>query len=209
MAATVNVDVQDLIHYMVAMNDAPPQIQRAVVRTVNYAGDRGFTASRRELAKQTGIPVGDMNRSRGITKRLARPDNMTYAMIARSRWTPLSYFKPVQRKRGVSARPWGTRRVFRGSFLGKMPSGFEGVFVRVRGKLGGERVGKRGRPLKPRPALKQLWGPSLSVEMTRDAVPTTFRVRVRQVIEERLPHEVDFALDRIKQRTEKRGRAKA
>jgi len=78
-----------------------------------------------------------------------------YEIIARDVTLSLKDFAPRQTAKGVSAAPWGKRRVFPHTFIG--PN--EHVFVRL------------GRARLP---VKKLFGPSIPKEMVKDEAEQTF-----------------------------------
>ena len=148
----IRIDMSELNRLAENLRRAPPRIRSAVIGTVNRTGRIGMTAVRKTLTKETGVPAADLaGRSRGLSEKKARTGDISYEVIVRGRYTPLSYFAPIQRQKGVSARPWGKRRIFRGTFIARA-GGHEGVF---------KRVGKARFP------IKELWGPSLPVELIR------------------------------------------
>jgi hypothetical protein len=195
-------DVRDLLATAKILGSQLPKsaIDKAQVRAMNYGGDRGFTAVVRQLSKQVGMTQADLKRrSRALGVKKARPENMNYDVFARSAHTPLGYFQPIQRKRGASARAWGKRRIYRGTFVATMPSGHVGIYVRVPGKARVKKVNARGRVYYSAP-IRELWGPSIAKELIREPTPTIFRQRVRETTEPRLQHEIERALVGLKPR---------
>ena len=81
-------------------------------------------------------------------------------MVARDATLSLKEFSPRQTKAGVSAAPWGKRRVFPHSFIGKNGHVF------VRGKVDGKRVGRL--------PIYKLFGPNIPKEMVKDEAEKTF-----------------------------------
>jgi hypothetical protein len=198
MVAHLDFNIDNVVQTAKNMRAAPKQIDKAIMRTINWAGARGFTQVRKTLATQTGIRQADLTRSRGIRAIGAKPGRLEYQVVSRSKWTPLSYFNPVQRNRGVSARPWGKRRIFKGTFTATTPTGHLGVFVRV---MGGRRVKRRKMGPEGRPVvyysqlpIRALWGPSIAVELGKSPTPHTFRATVMQAAEKRWQHEVNVAM---------------
>jgi hypothetical protein len=161
-----------------ARRDMPGALRTAINRT----GDMAFTKVRRIVSKETGIPQRRLTEgSRGLYRGRSRKRdeaNFDYVIAARGPFTPLSYFQPVQRRAGVSARAWGKRRILRGTFLATMRSGHVGVFKRVKGSR----------------RLKELWGPSLPREMLRGEAPEAFRETFRNELAGKLAHEVRVVL---------------
>lgn len=193
--------IDDVIATATRMRAAPREMNLAVMRTVNWAGARAYTQVRRQLAQQTGIRQADMTRSRGLAAYKASPGRVAYEVVSRSRWTPLAYFGPVQRRKGVSARPWGKRRIFRGTFMANVGSLRGGVFQRVPNgrRVKKTRMGPKGRPVVyySQLPIRQLWGPSLARELGTEPTPQTFRKAVVQGVQGRINHEINFVMGRI------------
>jgi hypothetical protein len=200
MAVVLTVDVSEVVAQAKQYPLTPHRIDLATARAMNRANDQGYTALTRSLAKSTGIKQSDFSRSRGLSKVRALPKRLTAEVRAKSRWTPLSYFDATQRKKGASARPWAKRRIFRGTFLATMKSGHLGVWQRVSG--GAERTrqrttkfGRRGETITGE-RLRELWGPSLAVELMRAPNPQTYQATVTAAMQVRLPHELNFELSK-------------
>lgn len=152
----IQINMREVDQLARAIPSMPPRIAQAMVGQINRTGRMCFTQVRRTVSAETGIPQRDLNqRSRGLAEKKARSGSLTYEIIARGKYTPLSYFDPVMRQKGVSARPWGKRRVFKDTFLARMPSGHLGVFFTRKKRTTGRRLGR------------ELWGPSLPVELGR------------------------------------------
>jgi hypothetical protein len=147
------------------------QMPAAISRALNRTGDMATTAVGRELAQETGMHVHDVRDS--IEQEKSTPDTLEYTIVISGEFQPLSEFDPHQTSGGISARPWGERRVFPGTF--EIPAAGERVFVRA------------GRERLP---LKQLWGPSLAREFERGEGEQVVRDVVAEVFPERLHHEV-------------------
>jgi len=148
-----------------------PRVQRKVIaRTINHVGDKLRTSVTRGLAKATGLPYGRVRTA--IKTERAHELKLRYELEAKSGFFSLRVFGATPGRRGVSARPWGVRRVFRGTFIG--PGGQ--VFKRT-----GE-----GR-------IRKLWGPSIPVEMFRDQVPALAENELK-ALAPRLAHEIERAL---------------
>jgi hypothetical protein len=109
-----------------------------------------------------------------ITQDKSTPDSLEYVITISGEYLPLGEFDPHETPKGISARPWATRRTFGGSF--EIPATGEGhVFVR----MGRERL-----------PIRELWGPSLAVEFQRGKCPQVVNDVVAEVFPERLHHEV-------------------
>ena len=137
-----------------------------LVRALNHEGDKGRTKVKRALVKQTGIKYGLIN-SQVTTKRAQRTaDGLKYAIVARGTETNLNLFGARQGKRGVSAAPWGKRRVFKGTFI--VPA------------YGGRVL---HRTSKARGPLAALYGPNIGREIVKDQSKSEFDTILPALIE--------------------------
>lgn len=191
----VRVDASDLKRTAAAYRIGGKLVDVALARAINRGGDAGAVETRRALVKNTGIKASDTRRSKGLTKKLATPSKPEFKLQAASSYTPLSYFSPTQAKDGVRARPWNRTQTFVGTFFIRMSSGYVGVFRRDRTAARAPVTTRSGRRINAQP-IKELWGPSLAVEMMKGDVPDTFRRVSSERTMERLPTEISFALDK-------------
>lgn len=167
----------------------------AAVRAINRGGDAGLTQVRQAVMAATGISAKDTRRSKGLARKLATAASPSYRVQAQSQYTPLAYFNPVQTAAGVRATPWNRSQLFAGTFTLRMSSGYVGVFRRDTTAAREVITTRSGRKMTARP-IKELWGPSLAVEVMRNGIPQLFERTVMQKSMERLPHELQFAMDK-------------
>ena len=194
------VDASALMRLRLDMADAGKKTPAALRLSINYAGDRGYTAVKRHLAQQVGLQQRELGRSAGLKKIPATVNGRKteYVIVARSRWTPLSYYAPRQTKSGVSAAPWKNRQIFSGSFIATMNSGHVGVFVRTGDMKQVAHTGKNGRvTYRMRQSIRELWGPSLAIELMRKPTPQLFAQTALAAIGPRLQHEVSRLTKRV------------
>ena len=85
----------------------------------------------------------------------------------------LAEFHARQTRRGVSAAPWGLRRVFPHTFIVE--------------KLGGQVFRREGGARLP---IRKLWGPSLPIELVRGASPAAFEKAAAADLPQRVAHEL-------------------
>jgi len=137
---------------------------------LNKAGDLARTQVRRTISKETALPYGRIVAETRSTR--SNPLKLTYRIDARGRPTSLSEFKPRETARGVSAAPWGQRRIFPGTFI-----------VDSRG---GD-VFKRQTP--SRFPITRLWGPIVPKEMVREKPVAEFE-KVAARLAEQLPRQL-------------------
>lgn len=201
MATPVKVvlDASELMDLGRAFRGTRAATAQATFRTINYGGRAGFAVVKPAVIKATGIKASRINASKGLRTKTANMRDPTFDVIARSPWTPLSYFSPTKTPEGVQASPWGVRRTFARTFMVTFSSGFTGVFRRDTTAGRKTYTSRSGRVYQAQPII-QLWGPSLAVEMERNQIPESFRKRATEAMAQRLPHELDFALGKIKPR---------
>lgn len=89
----------------------------AYSRAINHTGRIAGTAAGRALSAQTGLPASTGRRA--IRRKIDRatPSNLSYTIHGRGGNVSLRHFKPRETRKGVSAAPWNSRRVFAGSFM--------------------------------------------------------------------------------------------
>ena len=131
-------------------------------------GNEARTQVKRTLTKQTGIKYGLIDKA--IETKFREKPGLLYALEATGEETNLNLFGAVQRKKGVSARPWNVRRVFRSSFF-------------VRGKVYHRLTPKRG-PIEP------LYGPNIARELVKDQTKALWELAVPPAIMKRVEHEI-------------------
>lgn len=149
-----------------------PRKRAALRRAVNHTGDKTFTVVRRVLAKQMGLKQADLQR-RGLSKRRANDASLTFTIIGRGKHIPLKDFAARPGVRGVSAAPWGIRRMFKSTFVVKTLGG--NVF---------KRIGKKRLP------IEKLWGPAIPRELVREMTTAAFQSTVAANLPARVEHEV-------------------
>ena len=91
-------------------------VQKAMVTALNKVGAEVFTQAKRELRDATGLKAGVV--AKKIKKDKARKGDETYSIHIKSRYLNVIEFGARQTKRGVSAKVWGKRKVYRGAFIG-------------------------------------------------------------------------------------------
>ena len=138
-------------------------IQKALVTSLNKIGAEVFTQAKRELKDATGLKVGVV--AKGLKKDKARKGDETYSIHIKSRYLNAIEFGARQTKKGVSAKVWGKRRVYKHAFIGSgKDSGKQLVF------------GKSKRNPKK---LKALHGASLPREFHRQDMEKIFNKKIK------------------------------
>ena len=170
----VGVDTADFQQLAATLARVGRDMAPALKRAINHTGDKARTQVVRTLAKQTGIKYGKVRQ----VLRTVRAGNasLTYRIAARGGFTSLKEFSARQVGGGVSAAPWGKRRVFPRAFISPSLGGH--VFVRV---------GKQRFP------LHKLFGPALPPEMVKAETKQAFE----QTVASELPARVAFEVESI------------
>jgi hypothetical protein len=105
---------------LVELNTRFPKV---LPRIVNQVGDRAKTQVIRNLAKQTGLPRKTIVKAVGDPGR-AHARRLSYTMVTRGGNIRLKYLAPRETRPGVTAKPWGKRQLFPGTFMkgGRFPN---------------------------------------------------------------------------------------
>lgn len=171
MADQPLIDASDLERWVQACAEAPARGVAAMRMAINDAGNAARTQVVRTLASQMGVPSSTVRQS--LTT-IPAVREMNYEINSVGGFMSLKSFDAQQRRRGVSARPWGRRRVFRGTFI--IP------------RLGGHVF---RRTTSARFPIVKLWGPAMPQELVRDAVPGAFEDEIARRLPLRLEHHLE------------------
>ena len=131
----------------------------AVSKAIDEVGNKVKTQVIRSVARQAGVKYGAV-RNVIFVKQAMGEGSGKFVMVARDATLSLKEFGPRQTRAGVSAAPWGKRRVFPHTFIG--PNGH--VFARAMNE--GKRVGRK--------PIYKLFGPNIPKEMVKDEAEKTF-----------------------------------
>jgi hypothetical protein len=189
MPISIVFDYKDIGLTRAKMMHLNKEHPRALAAAITRAGDMAFTRVVRQVAKQMGVKQTTLTtRSRGLRKRRATFGNLTYEIQAKGHYLPVSYFPPLMSGRaGASARPWGREQHFPRAFIATFRSGHTGIFIRT-----------SERTATGKPRLKELWGPSVARELTREDrrpnAPQIFADTFEEVLPGRIAHEVQRVL---------------
>ncbi len=167
----VTLDVSELEDWRRLCAAGAERSADALRYAVNDAGNAARTQVVRTLGRQMGLPYAAVRQ--GLSIRPARREPV-YEINSTGGYLSLQSFGAEQRRAGVSARPWGQRRVFPSTFI-----------VRP---LGGQVF---RRATKARFPIVKLWGPAMPQEMVRGAVPGAFEAAVRERLPARLAHHLE------------------
>lgn len=172
----VQIDLSGIDRLIEKRSKAAKNLAPIISRALNRAGDQATTALGRELGQDTGLAVRKVRES--VRAKRSSQYDLVYRIVVKGGAIPLSEFGPRETRRGVSARPWGQRRVFPGTFQG----------------VAGERVFKRTGP--ERLPIKQLYGPDLAKEVERGQSLAVVKDVAGESFARRLEHEIARTLMR-------------
>lgn len=137
---------------------------------INHTVAKAETQVKRALVGQSGLKYGEVGKE--LQRLSASPATMAAKIAARGGYHRLSEFGARQTSAGVTAAPWGVRRLFPHTFIVARFSG--GVFVR------------KGRGRFP---LHQLWGPAIPKEMIKGASLSAWDRTIGTDLPARMAHE--------------------
>ena len=159
-------------------------VQKALVTSLNKMGKEVMTQAKRELKDATGLKAGVV--AKKIKKDKARRGDEEYSIFIKSRYLNVIEFGARQTKRGVSAKVWGKRKVYRGAFIGS-------------GKNSGKQLvfGKSKRNPKK---LKALHGASLPREFHREDMAKIFNKKIKTRFPILFKRALDFHLMKAQSR---------
>lgn len=167
----VNINSREIAYLAGKLAAAVAQHPAAVARALNRTSPETRTAMARALVKQTGLRYGAIRRALVITR--ASTAFLATMITARGSYLPLKLFGARQTKRGVSAAPWGKRRVFPHTFI--IPAYGGNVYV---------------RQTRRRFPIEKLLGPAIPVEFVKDRSAEAFYLTAPVTLAKRLDHEL-------------------
>ena len=138
-------------------------IQKAMVTALNKVGAEVVTQAKRELKDATGLKAGVVGKK--IKKDKARNGDETYSIHIKSRYLNVIEFGARQTKKGVSAKVWGKRKVYRGAFIGS-------------GRNSGKQLVFKKRKNAPK-RIEALHGASLPREFERQDMAKIFNKKIK------------------------------
>ena len=183
----VKIDAEQLKRLANVLGALGKDAPAAIARAVNHTGDKARTQMIRTLTAQTGLKRKVIVKALRVTRASAAKGTMEYRIDSAGGNVSLKYFGARETRVGVSAAPWGARRVYAGTFMkgGRFPN-------RVALDLNGQ-VFKRGGAGRM-PIVKQKSGLFIPAEMVKGATADAFTEAVDRDLPDRLAHEIARAL---------------
>ena len=185
----VQLDTRAIARIETAMKAAGTREHDGIRRAINWTGDRAKTKVVSALTVQTGLKRGTILRAVRPTR--ANFTALIYRMRARGGDVSLKYFGARETQSGVSAAPWGARRVYPGAFMrgGQFPNR---VDVPSRHGQVFKRTGAGRLPIE-----RQKSGLFIPEEMVKGETARVFETTVAALLPGRVEHEVGAILGGI------------
>jgi hypothetical protein len=158
------------------------QKNNALRRAVNHTGDKAKTVVIRTLAEQTGLKQKVIRKA--VKVKRANYSSLEYVMTTRGGDISLKFFGARETRRGVSAAPFGQRRVFPGTFMkgGRFPNRV------TASRLNGHVYRRTGSGRGPLEFVDS--GVVIPAEMVRGATASAFTGLVERDLPPRVMHEI-------------------
>lgn len=192
MEVTLRIDTASVER---AVGDIKDGLPRVLTRVLNRSLGEVHTLVKRGVAADTGLPVGEVDKS--LEEFKATHSNLVARLVVTGRRIPLITFKargpePSRgRGRGVTYSIGRNARTrVESGFIATMKSGHRGVFARLSGQgpATGLRVGRL--------PIVELKGPSLPRVLTNQWIAQGWDTRGQEIVEKNLDHEVAYLLER-------------
>lgn len=173
-------DFTPLLRISNALHAAGKQIPLVITRAVNHTGLKARTAMRKVLVPQTGLKYSTISRA---VKSRNSFNGSAFTILARGGDIRLKFFGARETRAGVTAAPWGQRKLYPGTFTkgGRFPN-------RKALNMGGavlKRTGRGRLPLKG-----QRSGLFIPEELVSGASQAAFHSTVNRELPGRLAHEL-------------------
>lgn len=133
---------------------SPRRRGQALSVAVNDTARQVRTRSARDVAKGMGMTRKNVDKAI-VIRPYSQPDTLTATVRGRGVPLPLMQFAAKQTRKGVTAKAWGNRKLYPGTFIATMKSGHQGVFRRTS---------------KARLPIKELYGSGVAQVMAQEAV---------------------------------------
>jgi len=169
---SINVAGDGVARMIAAANILSNRVSDAARRALNHTGDKAKTQVKRAISQQIKAPQSAIAKYSRIHGKRASYGGLHYEIVCRGGPIPLKHFKAYQTKAGVSAAPWGNRKVYKSAF---MSAG-----------LGGHAFWRAGRARFP---IERIAGPNVPKEMVKGQSAAAFRAAAA-AFPPRLAHEI-------------------
>lgn len=153
----------------------------AIARALNHTGAKVRTQMIRALVPQTGLKRKTIVKA--LVRKGASASGLVYVIKSKGGNISLKYFAARETRAGVTAAPWGQRKLYPAAFLkgGRFPK-------RVALALGGHAFARTGTPRTPIKKVKS--GLFIPTEMVIGATKDAFERTVASELPKRINHEL-------------------
>ncbi len=164
-------DGDGIMKMLVAAEALTNRTPDALRRALNHTGDKANTRVKRALSQQIKAPQAAIVQYGRVRPVRANFGSLTYEIVSSGGPIPLKYFKPSQTRKGVSAAPWGNRKIYKSAFMNGM---------------GGHVFWRKGKARLP---IERIAGPNVPKELVKDQSAAAF-LAVSAELPVRLAHEI-------------------
>lgn len=180
MTVSLHFDTASIARASNLFHAAGKNAPLALIRAVNHTGDKARTQMRRVLVGQTGLTMKTIRNA--VTSKHAF-NGGAYEIKSKGGNVRLKYFKARETSKGVSAAPWGARRVYPGTFIkgGKFPK-------RVALNMGGHVYKRTGTARLPIEGGRS--GLFIPNEMVTGSSEAAFYSTIESQLPDRIAHEL-------------------
>jgi hypothetical protein len=161
-------------------------LEKAKIRALNKVAAQAKVAASKEI-RAAGYNMKAADIKQRITIKRAVSGDPVVVIKCSGRPIPLVQFSARPTRAGVSVNVKNGRKLIKGAFIATMPTGHQGVYVRV-GKQHKKINGQwHGLP------IKELFGPSVPAAFGNEVVQSALVRLVRDKFTSILEHEIKFA----------------
>lgn len=111
----VEIDTSEFGRAAIALRAARKDAPAALAWGLNAVGRKAATRMRRALVGQTGLKYGVLVRA--LRTKSATASNPEFRIESRGGNVRLKFFSPRETRKGVTATPWGKRKLYPGYFI--------------------------------------------------------------------------------------------
>jgi len=159
-------------------------LPKATNRTMNRLGTAANKIIIRGVSSEAGLPQSTLKKRGFFSNIRSKIRTLTFSIIVKWGSIPLKDFNPRQTKKGVTAKAWGSRKVYDGAFI--VDSLGRHVFVRKTDK---------------RLPIKKLYGPIPARLAENDSITND----INKMMDERFTRELDANIKYYAERELRRG----
>lgn len=161
----------------------------ANARVLNRTATKIRAVSARDVVKDGGFKLRDVTKKIRIFR--ATVKKQFAEIVAIGKPVGLIHFDARQRKKGVSAKAWGSRKIYKGTFIAKAKT-------RVKGEEGFRATGNQvfARKSDRSLPLKKLHGPGIANTIAQEHIVANVARLAQANIAKLLPKELAFRMER-------------